>query len=530
MPAQRTPFREVSNTATSPASRNTQFPGPLEKLWSSPLDQRSRKRRRVDENENATIGPPLKTSKKLASIFTGTVDFQSPLANPPSRPVLSNFAALRAASTRVKRPRYYPISTLPILQSLVSSHKHDVYKIHSTSPRRTFDLPTAAVFSHASRIGKDSLLAVTTEEGRVEIINTASRAEWDLELPRKSFPSHRGAAFDVKWSMDDRQLATASGDQQSCIMDVETSTVTARFSKAHKSSAKQLQWDPYNPNLLASAGRDGSICLWDLREHSTLDDDLEEHAYTHKPIGTIPRAHAEKKKGQFAKFGSPAAPSITSILYGQQGDGKLYSSCSANGIIKLWDLRQTQTRQQCPTALSYSSSFENSEDSSFSSSTASLASSRARGIVSLALTPCGSTIYALSSGSQIHPYSALTLSIPECPGFAEPFSDPRLRASGFYIRVAVSPCGNWLASGSSGGDAFLWEIERVGQTTRAPPVVLKGVQGSVETTCVDWGAGGMLATCSDDGTVRTWRPDPVRAETCRQDPEASSWNWAVASS
>jgi len=36
-----------------------------------------------------------------------------------------------------------------------------------------------------------------------------------------------------------------------------------------------------------------------------------------------------------------------------------------------------------------------------------------------------------------------------------------------------------------------------------------------------------LATCSDDGTVRVWRPDPTQIGKCRENPDAS-WNWKWA--
>ena len=70
-------------------------------------------------------------------------------------------------------------------------------------------------------------------------------------------------------------------------------------------------------------------------------------------------------------------------------------------------------------------------------------------------------------------------------------------------------------------------------------VVLEGQ--TCEVTRVDWAADGQvcglfsfrlyltsqLATCSDDGTVRVWRPDLEQLSKCREDPDAS-WNWKWA--
>lgn len=166
----------------------------------------------------------------------------------------------------------------------------------------------------------------------------------------------------------------------------------------------------------------------------------------------------------------------------------------ASRTIKLWDLRQSQAPSQAATEVStdpfHSSSTSPSNSPAPNSSTSS---SRPRGIASLALTPCGSTVYALSSSSHIQSYSALTLSLPESSGpFPEPMGDPRLRVNSFYLRLAVSPCGSWLASGSSSGDVLVWDIAR-SMRSRGGPVVLSAGAEEGETSSVDWGADGMVS-------------------------------------
>ena len=69
-------------------------------------------------------------------------------------------------------------STLPIVRSLVSSSRHDIYTIHSSSANASFDLPLACAYSNQSKRGDTSLLAVSTEEGKVEIMRTALREAW----------------------------------------------------------------------------------------------------------------------------------------------------------------------------------------------------------------------------------------------------------------------------------------------------------------------------------------------------------------
>ena len=64
-----------------------------------------------------------------------------------------------------------------------------------------------------------------------------------------------------------------------------------------------------------------------------------------------------------------------------------------------------------------------------------------------------------------------------------------LKLDTFYPRLALSPCGGFLAAGSSTGNVLLWDAESVLRPT-APeaamtPVVLGGA--SAETSGVDWG-------------------------------------------
>jgi len=46
---------------------------------------------------------------------------------------------------------------------------------------------------------------------------------------------------------------------------------------------------------------------------------------------------------------------------------------------------------------------------------------------------------------------------------------------------------------------------------------------------VDW-AHDMLATCSDDGTVRVWRRDPEIRQQCDLNADARwEWTWGIDS-
>jgi len=100
------------------------------------------------------------------------------------------------------------------------------------------------------------------------------------------------------------------------------------------------------------------------------------------------------------------------------------------------------------------------------------------------------------------------------------------------VRMSVSPCGRWLASGSSAGNAYLYALDG------RPAHVFDegGVQyqrGAVlrlhhdEVHGLDWGKN-IVALASDDQLVSVWRHDEEVAQKCRDDPEAQTWNWSWA--
>jgi len=75
--------------------------------------------------------------------------------------------------------------------------------------------------------------------------------------------------------------------------------------------------------------------------------------------------------------------------------------------------------------------------------------------------------------------------------------------SSFYVKASVSPRDEYLLSGSSDGNAYIWAVSR----PTATPRVLRG-HGN-EVTGVGWCLSdvGRLVTLSDDNVVWIWRID-----------------------
>ncbi|KAG6880431.1 hypothetical protein C0992_000033 [Termitomyces sp. T32_za158] len=511
-------FHERTNTICTPVQTKLPFvlPTPPADKPYSPTGL-LRKRKLSFSSENNTDNKS-ECTKGLDS--DGEVE-EDATPRPRARRYTSFHKAARAA-TAVPGRRREPISTRAILQSFVSSNKSDVYKCQSSDIDGYLTPPYACSYTQGAKNGGTPILAIATEQGTTHIVNTSKRKDWDIEPPRTTLQVHQNGIFDIKWNSDDTLLATCSGDQSTHITCINEEKVMYAL-HAHTSTVKCAAWDPNNANLLSTGGRDGTICLWDLRIPGT---DGEDGPTVLKPVMTILGAHEEstpkaRRRGKKAF----ASRSITSVLYPETGTYGLVSSGSFDGVIKHWDLRlpakgKGSAKQKSPMNL-YSSTND---------PTTLYGSRRSRGIIKL--TPgvgvTSGLIFGLGADSRVHVYDVLSLN-PLPLGY----SHRNMQTNSFYVGLNLSPCGRWLATGSGAGrnstqgSAFLYDVGSAARQTNAAHlqegVQLKSQQG--EVGAVDW-AENMLASCADDGTVRVWRPDVEIYQECIQDPENGRWNWS----
>ena len=156
------------------------------------------------------------------------------------------------------------------------------------------------------------------------------------EPQRLTVQPHANGIFDVKWSPSDTLLATASGDHSIRITTLSSSVLsqerTLHTLRGHEGTVKAVAWDPsHDGAVLCTGGRDGGICLWDLRvgEHSAEGGMA--------PVLSIPKAHDLERKtarprGSRGKVvaGTPL-PGITHLLYTDTHPHGIVSSCSSDG-------------------------------------------------------------------------------------------------------------------------------------------------------------------------------------------------------
>lgn len=110
-------------------------------------------------------------------------------------------------------------------------------------PDREFCTPFYCDFSHQAYDGH--LLAIGDEEGRLSLLRTDKDNDVRNLEYHVSFYCHKHTISDVKWSMDDTMLVTASHDRVIRLWDSEMRTSLAEFS-AHTDIVKSVNWHPTN--------------------------------------------------------------------------------------------------------------------------------------------------------------------------------------------------------------------------------------------------------------------------------------------
>lgn len=212
------------------------------------------------------------------------------------------------------------------------------------------NLPYACAYSHAAKDGRDALLAVSTEQGAVHILNTTKRQEWDVgacdamttsiyssstwntlltEPQRCTFHPHGNAIFDIQWSRSDELLATAAADQTVAVSKLTPhGGQVVRSLQHHSSTVKCLSWDPSRDgDILCSGSRDGTIYIWDLRDADRA-----------KPCMQVPKAHdTGRPAGRKGKLCGPPARGVTSLLFSGVHEYGLISGGSYDGYVS-WDI------------------------------------------------------------------------------------------------------------------------------------------------------------------------------------------------
>ncbi|KAF9586345.1 hypothetical protein BGW38_006547 [Lunasporangiospora selenospora] len=290
-------------------------------------------------------------------------------------------------------------------------------------------------------------------------------------------------------------MISVSGDQTARIHDVETRRCVGTFS-GHSGSIKSVSRKYEDDNIFATAGRDGSVLVWDVRCSSSTSPQGD---LTFRPADRLLNVHSSSARPvppKRTKHGSDGPNTASAVQYMIHNEHIIASTGTLDGLVKYWDVRKHGTY------------FKHDFPAPLQTSTYTPTTKRAHGMTSMALSPDGISLYAVSSDNHIYRFNSTALGGP-----VEQYGGNNYACSSYYIKISVSPDGNFIAAGSS-KDLYVWEVNRPDRR----PLVFQGHER--EVTGVDWakdlGNGTQLSGCSDDATVRTWKSNPELCRECRE--------------
>ncbi|KAG0333427.1 hypothetical protein BG004_000842, partial [Podila humilis] len=311
-------------------------------------------------------------------------------------------------------------------------------------------------------------LAVGDEDGSIHIVDTKS----EDAHPSKTTTlfAHKNAIFDLCWSKDDKRIISASGDKTARLHDVETRKCIGTFS-GHSGTLKSVSMKHGDDNIFATCARDGAVLIWDARCSSTTT--VPEGEIVHRPANRLLNVHSSgvraspMKRTKSSNMDSGVSHmeghnTASAVQFMIHNEHTIASTGTLDGSIKYWDVRK------------HGSYFKVDNPTPVQVSTYVPTTKRAHGLVSMALSPDGSALYAVSSDNHVYLYGAISLGKPMRRFSGEQFSCPN-----YYIKISVSPDGHFVATGSS-KDLYVWEVDRPDEQ----PLVFDGPEK--EVSGVDW--------------------------------------------
>ena len=431
----------------------------------------------------------------------------------------------------------------------------------------------------------NSLIAIGEEEGGVRLIDTAPTT--DFSTAHVAFRPHHNAIMDITFSSDDYMLATASGDQTGRIIDMHTQKTVCILS-GHKSSVKQVRFQPNEDNVITTSSRDGSVLLWDMRCGAkgsvaslrttfarNVDNGEEEPTVRYSKYSIDAGSAHRPKNGAIARTSStdssdPSGVSITSFEHLRNGrEHLLLTTSEINSSIKVWDLRNVGRRTS--SALISCTPVPSSHSKT-----------RNYGINAMVLSGDSARVYTVCRDGIVYAYSTHHLTTGHAPdvitessgkgwmtktaksgiGPLYGFKHPSLRIASFYVRASLRPArgenSEVLAIGSSENCAVLFPTDERDHPERERPSMdeddedatelpslpmvkskpnsSSGIpvhdQGTAlvrghnkEVTSLTWSHDGALVTIGDDFTARCWRENGEEARRLRSRGECGGQRW-----
>ncbi len=319
----------------------------------------------------------------------------------------------------------------------------------------------------------DRQRAAETQTQRANTEATVSRSR---ELAVTALRSDNRLDLALLLSLESLNTANTFEARNSLVTNLEAKPQLTHFLTAHTDTIRALAYSP-DGRLLASAGKDLSIILWDTQTNQPVGEPLLGHTNWINALAFSPDSHTllsvsidgtvrrwDVSTGQM--IGEPLTPNSTELWsVAFNPDGKTFATGDKDGTVLLWDIA---------TGKPIGSPLTGHTDL----------------IYALTYSPDGKTLASGSGDGTIRLWNANN---------GQRIGDPLAEHSGSVLALAFSPDGTRLASTGVDETVILWDTstgEVIDQFATGHIKRVKALAFSND--------GTMLATASDDNTVRLW--------------------------
>jgi denticleless len=413
----------------------------------------------------------------------------------------------------------------------------------------------------------ENFFCVADENGYLKFFSSFPKLK-----PIKEICAQKSCIYDIEW-LNKSDIACGGGDQIVSIYDTNVGVRTSIL-KGHTESVKSISQSPENQFVLATGSRDGSILIYDLRcnKHLTQIEPTDNFAnadaqtqvtyirlinsfqfntglYAHhmksSPAGSLLRSKAftnssqsngllssldrNSASGSGGCGGNKKAYPVSCVLF--QSEFFLASAGATDGAIKVWDTRKLTSHKKSiestpiyviesqPQALTYDQN----------TLTPTRKSNMAKGYSNILFNSTKSLLYANCMNNSLYEYNFATYLPSHTRAVNTKLNlanNPKLAYhtnTSNFIRSSLSKCDNFLLTGSSDFNAYIYPTSVNNEHSRhfknlLPAIVLKGHTN--EVTAVQWNPldSNQLVTCSDDHTIRLWnvkrQMDDLQTKEC----------------
>ena len=277
-------------------------------------------------------------------------------------------------------------------------------------------------------------------------------------------------------SLESLNTANTFEARNSLVTNLEAKPQLAHFLTAHTDTIRALAYSP-DGQLLASAGKDQSIILWDSQTNQPVGQPLQGHTNWINALAFSPDSSTllsvsidetirrwNVSTGQL--IGEPLNPKSTELWsVAFNPDGKTFATGDKDGTILLWDVA---TGKPLGNPLAGHTDL----------------------IYALTYSPDGKILASASGDGTIRLWNA---------DDGQPIGDPLAEHKGSVLAIAFSPDGTQLASTGVDDTVIIWDATTGEYIYDFPTGHTKRVKALAFSN-----DGTLLATASDDNTIRLW--------------------------